>query len=164
MTGADKNGSSRTHAKRLAARFGRFGRDARGSTAVEFAFIGLIFIVSMLGIIQFALAFMAQMYLHDAVSEAATGRTAGTYAGNRTQVAAQICGRMIALDNCAANLLLETQPLANYSATAQPVSGAVFVAGTSGTVMLLRARARVLTFVPGLPALQVRAAALYTRP
>ncbi|SFB97657.1 Flp pilus assembly protein TadG [Bosea sp. CRIB-10] len=154
----------RIDAKRLAARLGRFGRDVAGSTAVEFAFIGLIFIASMLGIIQFALAFTAQMYLHDAVSEAATGRTAGTYAGNRTQVAAQICGRMIALDDCAANLLLETQPLASYSTSAQPVAGAVFVAGASGTVMLIRARARVLTFVPGLPTLHVAAAALYTRP
>lgn len=159
-----RNGSPRTCHNRLAARFGRFRNDAAGSTAVEFAFIGLIFIVSMLGIVQFALAFMAKMYLHDAVSEAATGRTAGTYAGNRSQVAAQICGRMIALDNCAANLQLETQPLTSYSAAAQSVTGTVFVAGASGTVMLIRARVPVMTFVPGLPTLHVSAAALYTRP
>lgn len=159
-----RSGFRRIDAKRFVARLGRFRRDAAGSTAVEFAFIGLIFIGSMLGILQFALAFMAQMYLHDAVSEAATGRTAGTYAGSRSQVAAQICGRMIALDNCAENLQLETQPLASYSAAAQPIAGTTFVAGTSGTVMLIRARARVLTFVPGLSTLHVSAAALYTRP
>jgi len=166
VTGAGmvRNGFRRIDIKRVVARFGGFRHDSAGSTAVEFAFIGLIFIVSMLGIVQFALAFMAQMYLHDAVSEAATGRTAGTYSGNRTQVVTQICGRMIALDRCTANLLVETQPLANYPAGAQQVTGTTFVAGTSGTVMMIRARAPVLTFVPGLPTLRVTAAALYTRP
>jgi Flp pilus assembly protein TadG len=162
--GTARNGLSRNSAKQLATRLGRFRHDAAGSTAVEFAFIGLIFIVSMLGIVQFALAFMAQMYLHDAVSEAATGQTTGTYAGNRTQVATQICARMIALDDCAANLRLETQPLTNYPTATQPVTGATFVAGTSGTMMLIRARAPVVTFVPGLSTLHVTAAAVYTRP
>lgn len=148
----------------MGARLRAFRRDVAGATAVEFAFIGMTFIVLLLGILQFALAFMAQMYIHDAVSEAATGRTAGTYAGNRTTVVTQICARMIALDNCAANLQLETQPLDSYATATQPITGATFVAGTSGTVMLIRARAPVVTFVPGLSTLHVSAAALYTRP
>lgn len=152
------------NAKRLALRLSAFRRDSAGSTAVEFAFIGMTFIVLFLGIVQFALAFMAQMYLHDAVSEAATGNTTGTYAGNRAQVVTQICARMIALDNCVTNLLVETQPLANYPAAAQPITGATFVAGAAGTVMMIRARAPVVTFVPGLPVLQVHAAAIYMRP
>lgn len=150
--------------RRIGARLIAFRRDAAGATAIEFAFIGMASIVLMLGIFQFALAFMAQMYIHDAVSEAATGKTTGTYAGNRNQVVSQICGRMIAVDNCTANLLVETQPLANYSTAPQQVSGATFVAGASGTMMLIRARAPVITFVPGLPTLYVTAAALYTRP
>ena len=141
-----------------------FCRDMAGSTAIEFAFIGMAFVVLLLGILQFALAFMAQMYIHDAVSDAATGRTAGTYAGNRAQVKTQICGRLIAIDNCVGSLLLETQPLANYAAGSQPVTGATFVAGTSGTMMLIRAKAQVITFVPGWPRLHVTGAALYTRP
>ncbi len=141
-----------------------FRRDIAGSTAIEFAFIGMAFVVLLLGILQFALAFMAQMYIHDAVSDAATGRTAGTYAGNRAQVKNQICGRLIAIDNCVGSLLLETQPLANYAAGSQPITGATFVAGTSGTMMLIRAKAQVITFVPGLPMLHVTGAALYTRP
>lgn len=151
-------------AKRIGARLRAFRRDVAGATAIEFAFIGMTSIVLMLGIFQFALAFMAQMYIHDAVSEAATGKTTATYAGNRNQVVTQICGRMIAVDNCAANLLVETQPLVNYSTGAQQVTGAAFVAGTSGAIMLIRARAPVVTFVPGLPTLYVTAAALYTRP
>lgn len=151
-------------AMRLAKRLDAFGRDAAGSTAVEFAFIGLAFIVLMLGIFQFALAFMAQMYLHDAVSEAATGKTTGTYAGNRSAVVAQICARLMAIDSCSSKLLLETQPLSSYPTTAHAISGATFSAGTSGTVMLIRAQAPVVTFVPGLSTLKVKAAALYMRP
>lgn len=153
-----------TSTRRLVARLSRFRRDVAGSTAVEFAFIGLAFIVLLLGIFQFALAFMAQMYLHDAVSEAATGKTTATYAGNRAQVVTQICGRMIALDNCAANLLVETQPLANYATGTPPITGAAFVAGAAGTLMLIRARGPVVTFVPGLPTLYVSGAALYRKP
>jgi Flp pilus assembly protein TadG len=150
-------------ARRLAIRLDAFRRDAAGSTAVEFAFIGLAFVTLFLGIIQFALVFMAQMYLHDAVSDAATGRTAGTYAGNRSQVVTQICARMIALDNCASNLLIENQPLMSYPTTAQPISGGTFAAATVRTPMLIRARAPVVTFVPGLSTLRVSATALYAR-
>ena len=159
-----RGGMSRLDAARMGARLGAFRRDVAGATAVEFAFIGMTFVVLMLGIFQFSLAFMAQMYIHDAVSEAATGRTAGTYAGSRSTVVAQICARVIALDNCAANLQLETQPLESYSTAFQPITGTTFVAGASGTVMLIRARAPVVTFVPGLSTLHVSAAALYTRP
>lgn len=151
-------------AKRLVKRLGAFRHDAAGATAVEFAFIGLAFVTLVLGILQFALVFTAQMYIHDALSDAATGRTAATFAGNRSQVITQICERGIALDNCTANLQLEAQPLASYSTTAQAISGTTFVAGTSGTIMLMRARARVATIVPGLPTLHVSGAALYTRP
>lgn len=159
-----KRAKPRIAAECLAARLRAFRHDAAGAAAVEFAFIGMTFIVLLLGILQFALAFMAQMYIHDAVSDAASGNSAATYAGNRTQVVTQICARVIALDNCASRLQLETQPLASYPTTAQPVTGASFVAGAAGTVMMIRARAPVITFVPGLPTLHVTAAALYARP
>jgi Flp pilus assembly protein TadG len=157
-------GSRLDYARRLAVCLQAFRRDRKGAVAVEFAFIGLTSMILLLSILQFSLAFLAQMYIRDAVAEAATGRTAGTYAGNRAQVAQQICQRMIALENCAGNLRLETQPLSNYGPAAQPITGATFVAGPSGAAMMMRARAPVITFVPGLPTLHVSAAALYVRP
>lgn len=157
-------GTSHWEAARLTRRLAAFRHDAAGSVAVEFGFIGLVSIVSILAILQFALAFMAQMYIHDAVSEAATGNTAATYAGNRSAVVTQICARMFAVENCSGNLQLETQPLSSYTAAAQAITGATFVAATAGTPMMMRARAPVITFVPGLPQLQVSAASLYTRP
>ncbi|MBA4221221.1 MAG: hypothetical protein C0458_10875 [Methylobacterium sp.] len=149
--------------KCMSVRLGSFRRDIAGSTAVEFAFIGMIFITLLLGILQFALVFMAQIYLHDAVSEAATGQTTATYAGNRTGVVSQICSRMFMLDNCNSNLLIEAQPLANYSTAEQPISGATFVAAVAGTPMLMRAKAPVVTVVPGLSQLKISAAALYAK-
>lgn len=166
MTGEDvtRAGTSLLGARRLRWRLAAFRHDAAGSVAVEFGFIGFVSIVSILAILQFALAFMAQMYIHDAVSEAATGNTASTYAGNRSAVVTQICARMFAIENCSADLLVETQPLSSYATATQAITGATFVAATAGTPMMIRARAPVITFVPGLPQLQVSAASLYTRP
>lgn len=157
-------GISLMGSRRLRRRLAALRHDATGSVAVEFAFIGLVSIVSILAILQFGLAFMAQMYIHDAVSEAATGNTASTYAGNRSAVVTQICARMFAVENCTANLQVEAQPLASYATTAQAITGATFVAATSGTPMMIRARAPVITFVPGLSQLRVSAASLYARP
>lgn len=151
------------HRKRPLARLEAFRRDKAGSTAVEFAFVGMIFITLLLGIIQFSLVFMAQMYLHDAVSEAATGNTTATYAGNKSGVVTQICARMFVLDDCANKMLLEAQPLDNYSTTGQAIAGTTFVAAVVGTPMLMRAQAPVLTFVPGLPQITISATALYGR-
>jgi len=161
-------GTARMHARRLIPsrllrRLGAFRGDVAGATAVEFAFVGLTFIVLLCGILQFALAFMAQMYLHDAVSDAATGATAETFAGNRTGVVTQICNRMFVIDNCTSNLLIETQPLANYPTAEQAITGTTFMAATVGTPMLMRARAPVITFVPGLSQLRISATALYAR-
>lgn len=134
-----------------------------GSTAVEFAFVGMILVTLILGILQFALVFMAQMYLHDAVAEAGTGKTTATYAGNRAGVVTQICARMFVLDDCASKLALEAQPLASYSTAQQPIDGTTFVAAPVGTPMLMRAKAPVVTFVPFLPQLNISATALYAR-
>lgn len=141
----------------------RFRRDIAGATAVEFAFIGMVFITLLLGILQFALVFLAQMLLHDALSEAATGKTAATYAGSQSQVVTQICGRMFMLDNCNTNLALEAQPLASYATAQQPISGTIFVAPAIGIPMLMRAKVPVVTFVPGLSQLSISATALYSR-
>ncbi|WP_332686010.1 TadE/TadG family type IV pilus assembly protein [Bosea sp. (in: a-proteobacteria)] len=147
---------------RLAGRLGAFARDARGAAAVEFAFVGVVFITLLLAVLQFALVFLAQMNLHDAVSDAATGNNAQTLAGNRSAVITQICGRMVIADNCVANITLETQPLSAYGGAAQPI-GATFSSATVGTPMVIRARVPVVTFVPGLPDLSVSGSALYAR-
>ena len=148
---------------RLGGRLRAFVGDERGAAAVEFAFVGVVFITALLAVLQFALVFLTQMNLHDAVSDAATGNNAQTLAGNRSAVVTQICGRLVIADNCVANIRLETQPLSAYGGTSQPI-GATFSAATARTPMLIRARVPVVTFVPGLPDLSVSGSALYSRP
>jgi Flp pilus assembly protein TadG len=147
---------------RLMRRLRGFAGDTRGVAAVEFALVGLAFITILLAILQFAMVFLSQMLLHDALSDAASGNSAQTYAGNRGAVAAQICSRLVLAPNCVGSIRLEAQPLAAYGAARQPVGG-TFTAAAVGTPMLMRARVPVVTFVPGLPDLSVSGAALYAR-
>lgn len=147
---------------RLGNRLRAFAGDERGAAAVEFAFVGVVFITVLLAVLQFALVFLTQMNLHDAVSDAATGNNAQTLAGNRSAVITQICGRLVIADNCVANIRLETQPLSAYGGAVQAI-GATFSSAAAGTPMLIRARVPVVTFVPGLPDLSVSGSALYAR-
>lgn len=141
-----------------------FARDRAGATAVEFGLIGILFISLMLAIVQLGVTFLSQMNIHHALSDATTGNTANTFAGNRAGLAQQICRRLVMVDNCAANLVIEMQPLANFGAARQPIVGGAFAAVTAGVPMLLRARAPIITFVPGMPALSVSGAAVFARP
>lgn len=149
---------------RLRRRARAFGPDDAGATAVEFGFIGLLFLTVLLAILQFALLFLSQMNLENALADAATGNTAATYANNRSEVAERICGRLILMDNCQTRLLLEMQPLTSYAASGQAIAGTVFAVGAAKEVTLMRARAPVLTIVPGLPQLWIESQALFMRP
>lgn len=155
--------SARALARSAIASLRAFHGDRSGATAVEFAFVGIVMVTLLLAILQFSIAFLSQMNIHHALSDAATGNNAQTLAGNRASVVTQVCARLLMIDNCTANLRLETQALANYSTVSQPITGAVFVASALGTPMLMRASAPVVTFVPFLPTLRVSGAALYMR-
>lgn len=141
-----------------------FGADNAGATAVEFGFIGLLFLTVLMAILQFALVFLSQMNLENALSDAATGNTAATYANNRSGVVQRICSRLVLMDNCQTKLLLEMQPLMNYAASGQTIAGTVFTVGAAKEMTLMRARAPVLTVVPGLPQLWIKGQALFMRP
>lgn len=149
---------------RLRRRACAFGRDNAGATAVEFGFIGLLFLTVLLAILQFALLFLSQVNLENALSDAATGNTAATYANNRSEVVERICGRLLLMDSCQTKLLLEMQPLKDYAASGQAIAGTVFTVGAVGEMTLIRARAPVITVVPGLPQLWIRGQALFMRP
>lgn len=140
-----------------------FRNDNAGATAVEFGLIGLLFLTVLMAILQFALLFLSQLNLENALADAATGNTAATYSNNRTVVAERICGRLLLMDSCGTKILLEMQPLKNY-ASGQAIAGTVFTVGGVGEMTLMRARAPVITVVPGLPQLWIRGQALFMRP
>ncbi|CAN7566778.1 TadE/TadG family type IV pilus assembly protein [Bosea sp. LjRoot237] len=150
--------------RRLRRRACAFGTDNAGATAVEFGFVGLLFLTVLLAILQFALLFLSQMNLENALSDAATGNTTATYANNRSEVVERICGRLVLMDNCQTKLLLEMQPLTNYAASGQAIAGTVFTVGAAKEMTLMRARAPLLTVVPGLPQLWIQGQALFMRP
>lgn len=160
-----KHGSALLRLRRILHRKVRaFRSDDAGATAVEFGFIGLLFFMVLLAILQFALLFLSQMSLENALSDATTGDTAATYSASRSVVAERICSRLILMDNCETRLLLEMQPLKNYSTSEQAITGTVFSIGAAHDVVLMRARAPVLTVVPGMPQLWISGQAMFMRP
>lgn len=150
--------------RRLDRRVRAFGKDNAGATAVEFAFVGLLFFMVLLAILQFALVFLSKLNLDNALADAATGNTAATYSNNRSVVVERICGRLLLMDGCPTKLLLEMQPLKSYAAGEPAIAGTVFTAAPAKELTLMRARAPVLTVVPGMPQLWVRGQALFMRP
>lgn len=150
--------------RQLHRRVQAFGNDKAGATAVEFAFVGLLFLVVLLAILQFALVFLSQLNLENALADAATGNTTATYANNRSVVAERICSRLILMDDCGTKLLLEMQPLKSYAAAGQPIAGTVFTVAPAKELTLMRARAPVITVIPGLPQLWISGQALFMRP
>ena len=145
---------------RLAA---TFGRDRSGSTAIEFGVVGLMMVVILIATIQFSMMLLCQMRLHDTLSDAATGANTALLA-NKAGLQALICGNLILVDNCVGTLLLEKAPVTTFSTGSQPITGATFAAGTKGDAMLMRATAKIVTFVPGLPALSVSGTTLFASP
>jgi len=118
----------------------------------------------VLAILQFALVFLSKLNLENALADAATGNTAATYSNNRAVVVERICGRLVLMDDCGTKLLLEMQPLKNYAAGGQPVAGTVFTVAPAKELTLIRARAPVITVIPGIPQLWISGQALFMRP
>ncbi|AZO78773.1 MULTISPECIES: TadE/TadG family type IV pilus assembly protein [unclassified Bosea (in: a-proteobacteria)] len=142
-----------------------FGGDNAGATAVEFGFVGLLFLTVLFAFVQFSLLFLAGINLENALSDAATGNTAATYANDRSTVTERICSRMVLADDCQTKLKLEMQPLKNYPTTGQEITGTVFTVGEAGKdVTLIRARVPIITIIPGLPALSISSQAMFLRP
>lgn len=142
--------------------FVRLARDERGSTAVEFGVIGLVFVTVLLAIIQISLVFLSQIVLHDALSDAATGETSAmARSANQTDLRNAMCARLILADSCSSKIKLEMQPV---STSARAITGASFIAGTSGSLTLIRAEAPIITFVPMMPSLKVSGAAVFLQP
>lgn len=148
---------------RLRAVVAAFGRDRSGSTAIEFSVVGLLMITILLAAMQFSLLFLSQMRLHDTLSDAATGANTALL-NDSVALKKLICGNLILVNSCETKILLEKAPVANFSTSAQAITGISFTPGVSGDAMLLRAAADIVNFVPGLPTMKISGTALYARP
>jgi hypothetical protein len=147
MTGRPK------HKRGLKGFFARLGRDQRGVAAIEFAMIGLPFILLLLCVMQLGFYYMTQVALDTGtVKEAeslrsifSTGATPVTPAGAtlKTNIASYSGGGIVS-----SNLIAEIQPLANLDGGAVPISDGLASYGSAWTPLVLRSKYTFSTFVP----------------
>jgi len=117
-----------TAAKKL---FRRFGRNRRGSTAVEFALVAPVFFGLLFAILETGIIFFADQYLETLTQDGArvilTGQAQN---GNYTQAQFQtyICSQVSALFNCS-NIYVNVQSFTSFQTlTAScPISNGTFV-------------------------------------
>ncbi|WP_029087044.1 TadE/TadG family type IV pilus assembly protein [Brevundimonas aveniformis] len=139
-----------------------FWKARQGSVAIEFALIATVFIFMLLGVLQFALFFLSRVIIHDTLSDLATGDgLALVQAANRTGTRNYICDRLIFSPSCRSNLRLELRSLGSASASGMSTT---FATGGSETLMVLRAEAPIVVFIPFISSLNVRGKALFLQP
>ncbi len=95
----------------------RFGRNRRGSAAVEFALVAPVFFALLFAIIETALMFFASQVLETITQNSArmivTGQAqSGSY--TQTQFKTYVCGQIPALFNCA-NLYVDVESYPAFS-------------------------------------------------
>jgi Flp pilus assembly protein TadG len=134
----------------------RFGKDARGANAVEFAILAAPFIGMLLFVVQMGLLEMTKTALDTGVIlEAenlrgvfATG-TAPVLPSGSALKAAVAAGSNGYLTN-GSLLKVEVQPLANLDSGAVAISDQLASFGSAKTVLALRASYQSTWFVPGM--------------
>lgn len=121
--------------------------------------VALGFVLLIFGILQFALFFLSRMAMHDVLSDLATGEGAPLLAAaDRNRTRDYICDKLLLVPDCSQSLRLEMRDL--RTATEGTVSTS-FARGTRGTVMVVRAEAPVLIFVPFVSQINVRGKAVF---
>ncbi|HUC66433.1 MAG TPA: TadE/TadG family type IV pilus assembly protein [Stellaceae bacterium] len=130
--------------------FRRFGRDERGTTLIEFALVGPMFIFLLLAIIEIGLTMLTQFVLDGAARSAARlVRTGQVQAGGGiTTFQNQLCSQVEVLLPSCSGVLFEVQQFSNFAsinfspctsnANATPPGNCPFVPGTGGQVVGVR--------------------------
>jgi Flp pilus assembly protein TadG len=138
----------------LRASLSRFLADRRGATAVEFAIVALPFLFLVLAVIQMGLFYMSQSALDSGVLTTAQSlrnsftSTSPSFPGAstlKTDVATS-SGGMIHNNT---TLAVEIRQLANLTSSAVPIVDGTIDYGSTTSVLVLRAQAKVPLFTPG---------------
>jgi len=139
--------------------------DAKGSAAIEFAFIAPVFFTLLLAIIEAGLVFFAQFTLQNAVSDAArqirTGQMQGNSAASKSAFRTAICNGIAPLMACNGNLLVDVEAFNGYSGVTyqDPLQGTNgklnaglnnYNVGTACSVVLVRAFYTWPIWAPGM--------------
>jgi Flp pilus assembly protein TadG len=126
-------------------RAGRFSRDERGATAIEFAFVAPVLIFALLSLVEIGMLGMMMMSVDAAVLDAArrirTGRddAASTAQGFEDQVCAHVGG---GLESCRERLLISVKrfdKFADANAVASAAPDGTFNKGGAGDIIIVKA-------------------------
>jgi len=132
--------------------------------------IATALITLLLACLQFGLYMVTAMQLRGSLTESTAnaqlyGLTAlSPQSLDPVQIRSTLCSDLVLVVDCDAALKLEQRVLASMSTGATPISGMTFDQGQSGDLMVRRAEASVLTFVPGVGPLKVRSSSIWMRP
>lgn len=131
-----------------------FGRDRRGAAAVEFALLGLPFLLLLICIMQMGLYYMTQVALNAGTVKAAENLRSvfGTGATPVTPSGATLKSTIVSGSGTgivSSGLIVEVQPLANLGAGTVAITDGLTSYGSAWTPLVLRAKYTFSTFMPG---------------
>jgi Flp pilus assembly protein TadG len=134
-----------------------FLADRRGATAVEFAVVALPFLFLITGVIQMGLFYMSQSALDSGVLSTAQilrnsfASTVPVFPGAAVlkQDVATLSGGLI---QNGTSLAVEIRQISNLQTSLTPIADGTVDYGSSTSVLVLRAQARVPLFTPGFSA------------
>ena len=144
--------------RRILALLRRFRRDEAGANAVEFAMLGVPFIMLLLFSFQIGLYAMTKMALDTGVvrcAENLNGQFSGAVApslpsGSALKASLVSNANGLVINNGA--LAVEVRPLSGLSSAATPIADQTVNYGVAHTVLAVRASFVTPTFVPGISA------------
>jgi Flp pilus assembly protein TadG len=124
MLGATSNSRKRAFAtKRTGRRLRRLGRDASGSSLIEFSLVAVPLFFLIFGSIEIGLVYWATQQLENATAE--VGRLVRTgqvfeQGFDREQLKSRICARARALPRCTSRLRLDIRSATTYNLISAP--------------------------------------------
>jgi hypothetical protein len=80
---------------------------------------------------------------------------------DQAKVREAICKDLMLVLNCTETLKIEQMPLESLPTGTQTIAGTQFVGGAPGDVLVRRAEVGIVTFVPGMSSLTVRASSIF---
>jgi len=147
----------------IAAPISRLIRSTSGAVAIETAAILAPLFLILLGSLQFSLYVIECERLGTTVYELSSSRQAELTDRSQNEVAATLCQQIALVEECPHTIRVQLAPLLSYPSIGTQVDENIFDPGSAGTIMLLRTEAAMISFIPGVGRLPIRATAIYMR-
>ncbi|MFZ4805669.1 MAG: TadE/TadG family type IV pilus assembly protein [Hyphomicrobiaceae bacterium] len=147
----------------LIASIPRLVRSTSGAVAIESAAILTPLFLILIGSLQFALYVIECERLGSTVYELSSSRQAELTDRSQSEVAGTLCQGLALVEECPHTIRVQLAPLLSYPSIGTEVDENIFDPGSAGAIMLLRTEAAMMSFIPGVGRLPIRATAIYMR-